>query len=249
MPKSQNIPLKRLFAEGMAIIVSILFAFGIDAWWDGRQQKHDEIVLLQAILDDLTEKKSRLAYDKKYNQAIMESARTLVNAAAATNQPNLENGDIDRHIAFTWWYNDPSAWDSAPINSLMTGGSLSNISSPVLLQQLSELQLSIRQMKNGYANDQRFHNDVLIPFFIANVNLPQIANNTEHSPGHPENKYVFPEFAISTQYDHSDLVSKVEFQGLLVAKIDKLVDISRQFDSLEKTLNESIELIRDELNN
>ena len=42
MPKSQDVPWKRLTAEGMAIIVSILLAFGIDAWWEDRQQQHDE---------------------------------------------------------------------------------------------------------------------------------------------------------------------------------------------------------------
>jgi hypothetical protein len=246
MPKSQDIPWKRLFAEGLAIIVSILLAFGIDAWWEGREQKHYETVLLQAILDDLIEKKSKIARDIKYNQAILESARTLVNAAAAPQQ-NLDNGDIDRHIGFTWWYNDPSVWDSAPMNSLITGGDLSSISNPELLQELSTLQLSLGGLKTVYANDQRFHNDVLIPFFIANVNLPQIANITKHSPGDPENRYVFPDFAISTQYNHAELVSKVEFQSLLVAKIDKVVDISRQFDGLDKALNESIELIRAEL--
>jgi|GEM_PF-3287463 len=246
MPKSQDVPWKRLTAEGMAIIVSILLAFGIDAWWEDRQQQHDETVLLQAILDDLTEKRSRLAYDRRYNQAILESARTLVNAAA-TPQRNLENDVIDRHIGFTWWYNDPSIWDSAAMTSLITGGDLSSISSSELLNQLSELQVTIGELKTRYANDQRFHNDVLIPFFIANVHLPQIANSTKHSPGNPESKFEFPEFEITTQYDHSDLVSRVEFQSLLVAKIDKVVDISNQFERFEKVLNESIELIRVEL--
>jgi hypothetical protein len=248
MPKSQDIPWKRLFAEGVAIIVSILLAFGIDAWWEDRRQEHDETVLLQAILDDLEEKKDQIVTDKKYNQAILESATTLVNAGA-TPQQDLESDEIDRHIGFTWWYNDPSVWDSAPMNSLITGGDLSDISSPELLQQLSELQLLLGELKTRYGNDQKFHNDVLIPFFIANVNLPQIANNTKHSPGDAEKEYVFPDFAISTQYDHSDLVSKVEFQSLLVAKIDKVVDITGRIDDLDEALSASIELIRGELNN
>jgi hypothetical protein len=34
-----NIPWKRLSAEGLAIVVSILLAFWIDAWWDTRKDR------------------------------------------------------------------------------------------------------------------------------------------------------------------------------------------------------------------
>jgi hypothetical protein len=246
MPKSEDTPWKRLFAEGLAIVLSILLAFGIDAWWQGRQQKYAETVLLQAILDDLGKKKNLLAREKKYNQAILESASTLVNAAADT-QRNLGEDDIDRLIAFTWWYHDPSVWDSAPMLSLIEGGDFSDITNPGLGQKLSELHLSLGKMKTVYANDQEFHNDVLIPFFIANVNLPQIANATKHVPGDPESGYVFPDFVVATQYNHLDLLSKVEFQSLLVAKIDKLVDMSGPLIELDKQLDESIEMIDGEL--
>jgi hypothetical protein len=42
MPIYQDIPWKRLFVEGTAIVVSILLAFGIDAWWQDRQIRKEE---------------------------------------------------------------------------------------------------------------------------------------------------------------------------------------------------------------
>ena len=36
---SRPIPWLRVFAEGAVIVVSILLAFGIDAWWEGRQER------------------------------------------------------------------------------------------------------------------------------------------------------------------------------------------------------------------
>jgi hypothetical protein len=72
---SQQRPsLPRLFAEGAAVVVSILLAFGIDAWWDGRQQLIEEAQLLvglhsetsanlsvlRAGLDSLDAKQARL---------------------------------------------------------------------------------------------------------------------------------------------------------------------------------------------
>ena len=46
MPSAQNISWLRLSTEAAAIILSILVAFMIDAWWDDVQQrKHLETVL------------------------------------------------------------------------------------------------------------------------------------------------------------------------------------------------------------
>ena len=51
MTDSQNIPWKRLVAEAAAIVVSILIAFGIDAWWDVRELREEEQVLLAIVLE------------------------------------------------------------------------------------------------------------------------------------------------------------------------------------------------------
>lgn len=246
MSNARKIDWPNILAEGTAIVISILLAFWIDAWWEGRQQRYNETVLLQALLDDLTEKKNRLDYALKYCEAILLSATTLLNSSENADL-TADRDEIDRLIGMVWWYNDPTIWESAPMSSLVVGGDLSNISNPKLLQQLSELQLVLSSLKNVYGNDQRFHNDVLIPFFIANINLPQVANVTKHTPGHPENEYVFPDFEDASPKDHSDLLSRSDFRSLLVAKIDKLVDLSDPHTALSDQLEKSIALIRDEL--
>ena len=52
----QDIPWPRIFAEGVAIIISILLAFWIQAWWEGQQERGDERIVLQSLLDDLNQK-------------------------------------------------------------------------------------------------------------------------------------------------------------------------------------------------
>lgn len=46
-------PVARIFAERPAIIVSILLAFGIQAWWDDRLDRREERILLAGLLIDL----------------------------------------------------------------------------------------------------------------------------------------------------------------------------------------------------
>jgi hypothetical protein len=41
---SRQIPWLRVFVEGVVIVGSILLAFGIDAWWEERQEGVEELL-------------------------------------------------------------------------------------------------------------------------------------------------------------------------------------------------------------
>ena len=49
MPATTQIPWKRLSAEAAAIVLSILVAFAIDAWWDERQERAEEREVLESL--------------------------------------------------------------------------------------------------------------------------------------------------------------------------------------------------------
>ena len=82
MKQSRSIPWPRIFAEGTIIVVSILLAFWIDAWWEGRQAKATEEVVLQTLLDDLLAKGQLLDERNRFVGAIRQSAETLLRASA-----------------------------------------------------------------------------------------------------------------------------------------------------------------------
>ncbi len=48
----QDIPWNRLVIEAFVIVGSILLAFGIDAWWDERQERAEEGIALKALLEE-----------------------------------------------------------------------------------------------------------------------------------------------------------------------------------------------------
>jgi hypothetical protein len=47
---SRQFPSLRVLAEGVVIVGSILLAFGIDAWWEGRQERQAERVYVARII-------------------------------------------------------------------------------------------------------------------------------------------------------------------------------------------------------
>jgi len=224
MSVERKIPWSRIAVEGIAIVASILLAFTIDAWWGDRQRADAEQVVLQTLLEDLRLKQVLLTDMSRFNKAIVESVETLLRAAAATG-PKLSEGTIDNLISDTWWVHNDALWDSAPLNLLTTGGNLALISNPELVQELAALQVAIGRMKNHYRSDGEFHKDTITPFMIANANMAQISATMTHRPGEPQLQIPSPDFGIARSYQHSELLSTVAFQNILVAKLERLSDI------------------------
>ena len=248
MTAQQSVQWRRLSAEAIAIVTSILFAFAIDAWWEDKQRAADEQILLQSLLDDLTNKKALLANDRTYNEAILAAVVGLLRAA---NDPTMELSEesLDRMIGDTWWYNAESDWDSAPMASLV-GGDRTIVSNPALLQKLAKLQVQIARIRNFYEMDQHFHHDTYTPYLVANAYMPQITSKVEHYPGRPELDYEFPQIGLTMNQDHSELIRKKAFQNMLIAKTDRLQDILRNaYRYIDTDLDEAITLLNEELDN
>lgn len=63
-----------LFAEAVLMVLSILLAFAIDAWWDGRQEEARRLELLQALRADFAA--TALGLDEALESARGDVART-----------------------------------------------------------------------------------------------------------------------------------------------------------------------------
>ena len=224
MKIEKSIPWQRIGVEGIVIVASILFAFAIDAWWNDRQQHESEQVVLQTLLDDLRVKQVLLADMSSFSEAIIESAETLIRAASNKDQMLSEDA-IDHLIGDTWWVNTPALWDSAPLSQLVVGGNLALISNVELVQELAALQVAIGRVKDHYRNDSQFHKDVMTPFVISNANMAQIAATVSHRPGQPENTFAIRDYGAGRSFRHSELLATVEFQNILVARMERLSDI------------------------
>ena len=247
MNMGRKTPWARISVEGLTIVASILLAFWIDAWWDESQRHDAEQAVLRTLLDDLRVKQALLSDMNQFNKAIVESAETLLRVASGIEQ-EPDKDTIDRFIGDTWWVSNEALWDSAPLNLVASGSGLSLVSNPRLVQELAALQVAIGRVRYHYRNDGEFHNNVVTPFMIANANMAQISANMQHRPGQPEIATTFPDLGFVNSYRHSDLLVNVEFQNLLVAKIERCTDIlDVGHPGVEKHLTLVISMLQSEL--
>lgn len=247
MKQSRSIPWPRIFAEGTIILVSILLAFWIDAWWDGRQAEAAEEVILQTLLDDLLAKRQLLDDRNSFVGAIRDSAETLLRISSGT----LERPDedtIDELISDVWWVSNEAQWTSAPLESLAASGDLSLISSPHLVQSLEALRVAIERVKFHSRNDQEFHTRIMTPFMIEHADMAQITARMKHRPGQPEDAIVPADYGFGRRRQHSELLATVAFQNLLIAKIERCLDLLETgHPGVEQNLDSAIHVLESEL--
>lgn len=60
MKNTSNVPWSRILAEGGAIVISILLAFWIEAWWSENQERQAELDYLIALHKDFSETRESL---------------------------------------------------------------------------------------------------------------------------------------------------------------------------------------------
>lgn len=77
--------LLRIFAEGIAIVASILLAFAIDAWWERRSEREQALELAASLHGDFAASQAHVEQWLAGNRRILEALEALL--AAVESRP------------------------------------------------------------------------------------------------------------------------------------------------------------------
>ena len=100
MSSTKQIPWPRVIAEGAVIVVSILLAFGIDAWWEGKQERTEEGRYITALLDEAHAAADELEIDRQARDGRLAALDSLqVYFVSGRGRPD----------AFTSWVNESAS--------------------------------------------------------------------------------------------------------------------------------------------
>jgi len=132
MPESQDIPWKRLSAEGAAIVVSILLAFWIDAWWDTRNDLAEEREILVGLEAEFVDLRARLDRAVQNNR----DGIPLLEEYLSDSVTEMDPESVERVFAFAWI-----------INVLDQGGALDALLASGRLERISDRDIRARLAK------------------------------------------------------------------------------------------------------
>lgn len=244
MHSTLPIPWRRFLLEGTIIVLSILLAFWIDAWWQESEERKRELVVLQALSSDLERMRNAFDQQRSFNEAMLAATTELLDAGTA-GEHDLGPDQVDALLGDIVWHNGPGVWQSAAMDMLVSAGDLAALSDMDLLRLLLPLHNRLESARGRYRLDENLYREDLIPFLGSHGNLPQILNGIDHAPGVPEWSYDFPDIRTGAPRDHRELLSNNEFQGLLAAKIDLQHDILKHtLEDLDEDLDEVISVLK-----
>ncbi len=224
MAESPKIPWPRILAEGMAIIVSILFAFGIDAWWTARQLHLDEQDILRQLDAEFQTNAALLAERRLNHEEILEAIKLVLSVTGpepdqvATKSPELKLA-IDRITR--WWTYDPQM---GVLSGLTQSGRLSIISSDPLRNALASWPSMVQDLAEDEIFAQQLTANQLDPYLTRNVSRRNIVHHESVGEGR------FPS-------ELAGILADQEFENLLHLKLGLTLGVLEEYDGLESEIS------------
>lgn len=160
---SSGVPWARLVVEAIAIISSILIAFGIDAWWQGRLDEGEERQILVSLQDEFRTHRSVLIKSEADWAKREDSIVRLLRALQSREFPGPMVMDT---LVDDLTY--PGTWDpgSGARDALIASGRLELIDNLELRDHLSEWQSRVDEVRDNQSAAREMILRILNPFLV-----------------------------------------------------------------------------------
>ena len=161
MAKSEDIPWKRLTAEAIAIVASILLAFWIDAWWEQRVETNSTIAHLQAFELELADNAERLDVAIK---DVTLGLRSLSSAIKILSDSDIEHlpESIQSTIGESLWFQSSTSVMSA-YHELVDSSGYNSIQNGALTKIIGDYGLQVELHEGLFSFQDESYLAVVLP--------------------------------------------------------------------------------------
>ena len=155
--------LRWLVLEGLAIVVSILLAFWINAWLDDHQRDVEERLLLTSIESELKAIRDTASQYLISALAIRKNVSRLIELSYGAKLAKGE--DVFKEFGDSMWRNSPIDYSAPVLAAVVAGGNISIVSNTEL--RLKLISWSTRRQESQYVveHESRVLSDRQIPAF------------------------------------------------------------------------------------
>jgi hypothetical protein len=200
----QDVSIARVAVEAFAIIVSILLAFAIDAWWDNRTERRLERDYLQALRVELRNAQREIGQDLAGQEELrLRLIRFLT-------QPDVPQDSLRQMIAMSSFTNN-IAPPTAVLNDLISSGRLHLIRSAEVREGLMRYQQMLEKIELNERAHHDFVNTRFVPYLSSTLPLQGILSTVESSALH----------AVSIE-ELTRLQRDVRFQNMMMERLARI---------------------------
>jgi hypothetical protein len=236
----------RLMGEALAIVLSILLAFAIDAWWQDRAEYREETSILLALRDEFETNREVLAQLIAFHSDLQASALALLKLAA---EPTAEitAEDLDRMIIDITWWGSFVTFESASLDAVILGAKLDLLDNASLRRMLTDWRSRLAATASQNAQEFEHYFGILMPILRPRTNLAQLSNASLQVPGNLFSDFESELPVPAGHLDHRTLINDREFQNAVVEKFWIEEDMLRQFRWLEPKIEQLLETLNKEI--
>jgi len=172
--KKQTVSWRRLAAEGAVIVVSILLAFGIEAWWDSRSDSVQARALVTALSKDFITTGERFSEAWAAYETVLGSMERILTYAEAGLVPESEWEQIDTLLSRVFYSINTFEPPMGAVETILNSGRLDLFRDQELLGELTRWTSTINEFKTlKRAGTDHFYQS-LYPFFRESLNLQDL---------------------------------------------------------------------------
>lgn len=205
MATLRSIPWPRILAEGVAIVVSILLAFWVQAWWEGLADKEQEVAILQALLRDFGEAREQFDRIESTHERLQENMEQLLDWAEDGFVPENRRAEVDGLLGSTF---NRQVFDppSGAVETILGTGRLDLISNTVLVPELTRWTALVDDLREQQLAVVDHFYQIVYPYLAARVNMQDLDKGIPYEGGVP-----WPQ----EETDAYQLVSSRDFQNII----------------------------------
>ena len=181
MTDAKDIPWKRLTAEGVAIVVSILLAFAIDAWWAEQQDRRTESQILGRLHEEFTLNRDGIGARGTQNRVQVASVELfrLLEAHRGRDEPLVIANALISEATIT-----PTVDPATPVlDGLILSGRLDLIQDNNVLTAISNWQRQVKNVEEFEVLARDFARFQMIPVLSKKGYMGQANRNWERPGG------------------------------------------------------------------
>ena len=184
MTETPKVAWKRLAIEAPVIVISILLAFAIDAWWEERGERQAEIVLLERLRADYIEIQSALRLVEDEHREASDACIFLMDMAVGEALP--ATADVDRMVAVVFLASRTFNPGSGAVASFQSSDAARLVRNQLLADKLLAWSGLVEELQEEEASLQKGVTERWSPYIASRANIgPYIAAFGELMQGMP----------------------------------------------------------------
>lgn len=155
----------RILAEGVAIVASILLAFGIDAWWQDRQTRFEEQQILLGLNEEFQSIREVLRRHMELHLRDIQSLEDIL--VAIENGPSKDAGSIVEAALSEMISPVTTDLGNGTLDALLNSGRLEILTSSTLRANLVAWERVIGEVWDDQNNNAKMAFEIYLPYFVS----------------------------------------------------------------------------------